>query len=418
MAKHKPDKYEYFGEWDDGTYQTGTIRPPKPGSGLVAFLLALVILLGGICSALGIINVQLLSQLAQKEQETTPLSKDSQPTATGPNSYLDQLDAPIPQVPENATVTLQIADSPYYPHGEKQDNLPSQQQIFDQSQQYLLDVQCLTHIGEVQSGIALVLSADGFLLTNHHVVDAARRIFVTLPDGNIVRAALVGTDSFSDLALLYIQAEGLTPAVFSSNKTLQVTDPSYAIEPGNQGRSLRESSIFNVSRIFAAKNNSLQLIQTCAGGQAGVVFDSFGYVMGFQVGHIAHYFGESDTTGTGLVIPTRAIRQIVNKLLSHGCVEGRPSLGIEVEAISKVYQQYWQLPLGLLLTDVAEHSHAAACGLEEGDILLALNGVPVTNRSELYAMLYNHNIGDTVIAVVSRDDQKFTVKLTIEENKK
>lgn len=416
MAKRKSEINEYIGQFDDGTYQTGAIRPPKPSSGLVALLLVLVIFLGGLCSGLGIVNVRLLEELSQENRETTPLSKNSHPDEPDLGNYLEGLDTPAPQVPENAAVALQIVDSPYYSADVKAEDTLSSQQIFENSRAYLVDVQCLTHFGAVQNGVGLVLSADGFLLTNNHVVDAAKRIFVTLPDGSIVRATLVGSDSFSDLAVLYVDAQGLTPAVFSSNKALQVTDPSFAIETDGECRSLNRSTVFSVSRTFAVKSSSLNLIQTCTGGQAGPVFDSFGHVMGFQVGHISQYFIETDTMGTGLVIPTGAISQIVNTLISQGSVAGRPCLGIEVEAISKVYQQYWQLPGGLLLTAVEENSNAAACGLEEGDILIALDGVPVSSRSDLYTMLYNHHVGDTVIAVISRDEQKFTVKLTIEDN--
>lgn len=416
MAKHKPDINEYIGQFDDGTYQTGAIRPPKPSSGLVAFLLVLIIFLGGLCSGLGIVNVRLLEKLSQQDRETTPLSMNSQPEDLNFGNYLEGLDAPAPQIPEAAALELQIIDSPYYSAEAKAEEPLSAQQILDSSRNSLVDVQCLTHFGAVQNGIGLVLSADGFLLTNNHVVDAAKRIFVTLPDGSIHRASLVGSDSFSDLAVLYVDVQGLAPAVFSSNKALQVTDPTLAIEQSEEGRVLRHSTVFNVSRTFCTKSSSLNLIQTCAGGQGGPVFDSFGHVIGLQVGHISPYFSETDTKGTGLVIPTAAVNQIVSSLVQQGSVTGRPCLGIEVETISKVYQQYWQLPTGLLLTGVSDNSNADLCGLEEGDILIALDGVPVTSRSDLYTMLYNHQVGDTVTAVISRDDQKFTVKLTIEDN--
>ena len=91
-------------------------------------------------------------------------------------------------------------------------------------------------------------------------------------------------------------------------------------------------------------------------------------------------------------------------------------MGFEVEAISKVYQQYWQLPGGLLLTQVAESSNAALTGLQEGDILLALDGQPIASRTDLYARLYDLQVGDMVTAVICRNEQKFTVKLTIEEH--
>ena len=418
MAKRKSDINEYIGQFDDGTYQTGAIRPPKRSSGLVAFLLALVIFLGGLCSGLGIVNVRLLEELSQANRETTPLAMNSQPNDPHTDNYLEGLDVPVPQIPENAQMELRIIDSPYYSADTASEKALSAQQIMDNSQHFLVDVQCMTHFGGVQNGVGLVLSAEGYLLTNNHVVDAAKRIFVKLSDGSVHRAALVGSDSFSDLAVLYVDVDGLTPAVFSSNKALQVTDPTLAIEQGAQGRILRHSTVFNVSRTLHTKSSSLNLIQTCAGGDSGPVFDSYGYVMGFQVGHISQYFSDTDTKGTGLVIPTATINQIVTNLVNHGSVAGRPCLGIEVETISKVYQQYWQLPGGLLLTDVTENSNAQNCGLEEGDILIALDGVPVKSRSDLYTMLYNHQVGDTVIAVISRDNQKFTVKLTVEENSK
>lgn len=413
MAKRKPDINEYIGEYDDGTYQTGAIRPPKPSSGLVAFLLVLVIFLGGICSALGILNIRLLQKLAQIDRETTPLAMASQPEQPSQGTFLEDLDEPEPQLPQNSAVQLQIVQSPYYSTEKKVQGVLNAQQIQQRAKDSLVQVQCLTHFGAAQTGMGLVISRDGYILVNYHVVDAARRIFVTLPDGTMLRAALVGSDSFCDLAVLYVDAENLTPAVFSNNKSLQVTDPSFAISGPEV---IEESSVFSVSRIFSAKSSTLTLIQTCQGGSSGPVFDSFGNVMGFQTGHISQYFGTADTKGTGLVIPTATIRKIVSDLVQYGHVSGRPSLGIEVEAISKVYQQYWQLPVGLLLTSVQKDSNAALSGLQEGDILLALDGKPVSSRSDLYAALYNLEIGDTVIAVVCRDHQKFTVNLTVEDN--
>jgi serine protease Do len=141
-------------------------------------------------------------------------------------------------------------------------------------------------------------------------------------------------------------------------------------------------------------------------------------VIGFQVGIISDYFTTDDIKGIGMVVPTGSIRQILDQLMESGFVSGQPHLGLEVEAISKLYQQYWQLPGGLLLTGISSSSDAAAKGLMEGDILLALDGKPVHERSDLYTILYNHKAGDTLIAVIRRDNQQFTVTLTIEDNSK
>ncbi len=415
MAKNKPDTSEYLPEWDDGTYQTGAFKEPRGSSGLVAVLLLMVIFLGGLCSVLGILNIRLLAQITNENNETVPMAVDPQGSQVAQDSILDRLDAPLPHVPKNPQVQLQMVDSPYYVAGSAEHSL-NEQQIHKQNAQSLVEVQCLTHFNSTESGIGLVLSADGYILTNSHVVDAAKRIFVTLYDGTMVRAALVGCDNFSDLAVLYIDRQDLTPAKFSSNRNLQVGQPTCAFEAGQEPLMIRQSSIFSIGRVFTTESGSIMLLQTCAGGTTGPVFDNFGNVIGFQVGAIADYFTTADTTGIGLVVPTGAIRQILQQLLSAGFVAGQPSLGLEVEAISKLYQQYWQLPGGLLLTQVSGSSDAATKGLMEGDILLALDGKPVQERSDLYTILYNHSVGDSIIAVVSRDAQEFTIELIIEDN--
>ena len=412
MAKHKPDETEYLPEFDSGTYQTGAIKAPRPSSGLVAFLLLVVIFLGGLCSLLGLLNIRLLAQLAEQTGETVPIYVESQPATDDAVGILDQLEDPAPSVPADTDVELKTEDVPYYSPNKVNEAMTARQ-IYEQNAASIVEVQCLTHFGSTITGTGLVLSQDGFLLVNCHIVDAAKRIFVTFSDGSMLRASLVGSDSFSDLAVLYVQAQGLTPARFSNNKTLQVTDPTYAVEfGGNVG----ESMIFSTPRTFCTESHNLKLIQTCSGGEAGPVFNSFGYVIGFQVSSISQYFGRESSKGVGLVVPSSTIHQITQALLADGEIAGRPSIGVEVEAISKLYQQYWQLPDGLLLTEVEENSSAAACGLQKGDILLALDGQPMSSRSDLYTALYGHNVGDTVIAVVCRDDQKFTVKLKIEDS--
>lgn len=414
MPKQKPETSGTLPEWDEGTYQTGAFKEPRASSGLVAVLLLVVIFLGGLCSVLGIVNIRLLAQITNENNETVPLNQEAHSTVVGNDSVLDRLDVPLPQVPQKPQVLLQIANHT----GAGTPNALSAQQIREQNARSLVEVQCLTHLNSTESGIGLVLSSDGFILTNSHVVDTAKRIFVTLSDGTMLRAALVGRDNFSDLAVLYVDRQDLVPARFCNNRNLQVGQPTFAFEAGDQPIVIRESSIFSTGRVFTTKSGSIRLVQTCAGGTTGPVFDSFGHVIGFQVGAISDYFTNADIQGMGMVVPTGGIRQILEKLLQEGFVSGQPHLGLEVEAISKLYQQYWQLPGGLLLTGVSGNSDAALKGLQEGDILLALDGKPVQNRSDLYAILYNHQAGDSLIAVISRDGQQFTVTLTIEENTK
>ena len=177
MAKYNRDTTQYSNHTEEGTYQTGTIHPPKRGSGLITFLLAIVILLAGICSALGLLNIRLLQKLSQMDGYTTPLSMASDPTANTHGFHLDDLDQSEPQIPTNRTIQMQIVQSPYYSQNADSDLL-TMEQIYDHGKSSLVEVQCLTHFGATQSGVGLVLSSNGFLLVNHHVVDSAKRIFV------------------------------------------------------------------------------------------------------------------------------------------------------------------------------------------------------------------------------------------------
>ncbi len=417
MAKQKPETSEYLPEWDEGTYQTGAFKEPRGSSGLVAVLLLAVIFLGGLSSVLGIVNIRLLAQLNTESSPTVPLAQEPEAPIVDSDSILDRLNTPAPSVPQDFQMSILTENPPHYVKDDVAGQLTAQQ-VRELNAQSLVEVQCLTHLNSTESGIGLVLTDDGLILTNSHVVDTAKRIFVTFSDGTMLRAALVGSDNFSDLAVLYVDRNDLTPARFSSNRQLQVGQPTYAFESGDDPINVRESSIFNTGRIFATKAGSIRLVQTCAGGTTGPVFDSFGFVIGFQVGVISDYFVNADIKGIGMIVPTSGIQQILDKLLEEGFVADQPHLGLEVEAISKLYQQYWQLPGGLLLTGVSSNSDAALKGLQEGDILLALDSKPVHNRSDLYAILYNHQPGDAIIAVISRDGKQFTVTLTIENRTK
>lgn len=416
MSDHRRNETEHTQPSDTGTYQTGSFKPPKRSSGLVAVLLVAVIFLGGIASAMGFINFRLLNFLTQHPNSTTPLSKESVPGTAASNSPLEQIDTPAPTIPADGHVQLQILDKPLFPT-EPKGNL-SAEQIYTGAEASMVEVYCLTHFNSTQSGMGVVLSADGYILTNAHVIESAKRIFVYLPDDTLVRAALVGSDPFTDLAVLYVEAEGLTPATFCTARGLEVEDPTYAVEAlesDSAPYSLRKSTIYSLCRTLSTEHQTLNVMQTYNGGITGPVFDGEGHIIGLQAGKIAQFFDASMTQNLGQVIPTGLIAQIVAELVGDGFVAGRPLLGIEVEAISKLYQHYWELPGGLLLTHIDPDSDAAAQGLQVGDILLALDGQPLSSRQGMYTILFGKSAGSTITAVVFRNGQRHTVNLTVEE---
>lgn len=290
-------------------------------------------------------------------------------------------------------------------------------EIYEKNAQSLLSIHCITHYQSTLTGIAVVLTQDGYLLTNAHLVDSSSQILVELSDGQLLRAALVGSDPFTDLAVLYIDRDNLTPASFCITGNLQSKEPTYsldALNAENVADSMRLTGIFGVTRMLATNQDSLRLVQTYQGADQGPVFNCMGQIIGLQAGRIAGYFHPDDTKGLGLIVPSDVIREVVQQLTNTGHIAHRPHLGVEVETVTPMYQQYWHLPEGMLLTHIHPGSSAQAQGLKPGDILLMLDGEPVTDRESLYRLLYSKGLGEQVTAVIYRDQQKFTVKLTVQ----
>ena len=416
MAKHKPDPMEPLPEWDSGIYQTGSTTPPKATSGMLTVLLVLVIFLGGMVSAMGLLNIRLIQQLATEPGVTIGVSQGDAIMPVPEDSIFSNNNAPAPAIPENRNIKLNLQESPYYSNNSTMQALPDNESIYEFNRNSLVEVYSLTYSHSTLSGVGVVLTADGYLLVNAHLVEASKRIFVYLPDGRLLPAAVVGSDNLTDMAILYVEAQDLTPAVFGTSKTLQVADPIYTISLKDNAAAPMEifqSSMFYVSRKFSTKHYSLNLLQICHHSVSGPLFNSFGHVVGLCVSHTAQYFNVSDNLG--MALGTNSMQTIIDQLVNQGYVSGRPELGFSVEAVSKLYQHYWNLPGGLLVSGVQEDSEAAQQGLRNGDIVLALNGKYLKTRDDLYTVLYSCQIGQEVIAVIFRDGVKKTVTLNVGE---
>lgn len=415
MAKHQPDTID-IPEWDSGTYQTGSTTPPKQVSGLLTVLLLMVIFLGGLVSALGLINVRLLQQLSQQPGASVAVSQGdpSDYVAEHPIFYANS--DPAPEIPEKRKVTLRMEESPYYTNNISGLALENGQAVYEYNRNSLVEVYALTYTNNVRSAVGVILSEDGYLLANAHLVEATKRIVVSLPDGRLLPASVVGSDNLTDIAVLYVDATGLTPALFGTSRTLQVADPIYTVSLQENARTsmrMYEGSLFFVSRKFATDHYSLNLLQTCHHSEGGPMFNSFGHVVGLCISHVSQYFKESDNLG--MVLGSNSMQNIIDQLVEKGYVSGRPDLGFDVESVSKLFQHYWNLPGGLLVSGVEADSLPAKQGLRNGDILLTIKGKPLLTRDDLYTVLYSCSIHQEITAVIFRDGIKTTVTLTVSE---
>lgn len=416
MAKHKPEIEELLPEWDQGTYQTGSTTPPKESNGTLTVLLLLVILLGGMASALGILNIRLVRQMADRPGATVDVMQGEHTLPMEGDSLFGHGDMREPEIPKNGSVKLQMVDSPYYSNNMANQSLADGAEVYEANRQSLVEIHTLTYTNTIHSAVGVILSADGYILTNAYLVESAKQIVVYLPDGTRMPAAVVGSDNMTDLAVVYVEAEGLTPATFGTSKTLQVTDPVYTVSlPGKKREPMHMTAdnLFAASRKFSTAHYQLNLLQTCKHSENGPLFNSFGQIVGLCVSRTARYFNEMDNLG--IVLGSNSMQAIITQLVEQGYVSGRPDLGFEVEAVSTLFQYYWGLPGGLMVSGIRQDSDVATRGLENGDILLALCGIALQDRDDLYTVLYGCGLDQEIVAVVFRDGVKKTVVLKVTE---
>ncbi len=391
--KHPNDsKAEYTDSRFDGVYRTGNTTPPKSGSLVVSFLLVSAIFLGGMLSAMGILNLHMLSTMQQEpEQETVPIRLQHNGLASAVD---DMPRETAPSVP-STQFSLDLRDAPAAGSTAATDV----QAIADASR-------VTVQLSDTQVCTGLVLTENGYILTAAHGVEDAQQIIVTLPDGQKHCAALVGCDAFSDLAVLYIDAAALTPASFGS---LRFIDPGSKVtavsDEGCNGGAILQSD-----QTLEINGRALPLLKTSAADSmaTGSLWSSNGTVLGVLSSRIGQLLDRTEED-TAYVIPSATIKVVVDQLLSSGFVAGRPALGAQTEELSDLHRNYWQLPRGLRITASSDDA------LQPGDILTRLNGQTVSDRETLYDVLFTCHVGQTVEAEVYRRGQTVSVQLKLQE---
>jgi serine protease Do len=405
---------ENFSEYG---YRTGSTQPPKSKRGPLAFLLIMVILLCGIISVLSFLNVRLFRQIAEesKEEDSFRFSLESPTTPTDTAST-----EPTP-IKEDTDVTVHLNQSP-----ESVDNIPqagglSLQDIYSKAIPSVVSITCVTDGGS-STGSGVVLSPDGYIVTNAHVVDSARTLEVLLSDGTFHAARIVGTDSFSDLAVLSINATGLQAAEFGDDQSLRVGDAVVAIgDPlGIELRGTMTNGIISaINRDVQSEGRTMTLIQTNAalnqGNSGGPLLNCYGQVIGINTMKMGDNMSAAGVEGLGFAIPSNTIKEVVDQLLSQGYVSGRPSLGFTVQRLSTFDQLYYGIPQGLYITSVSPVSNASKIGILQGDVLLSFNGQPTADTETLQQLLYSHNAGDTVTLIIYRNGRRYEVILALNE---
>jgi len=420
MKDNFDNEYEY--DWDDQYYGTGPTEPPKERNGAMALMLMVIIFLFGIVTVLGVLNIRLFRELKLKRQETE-LALSFTTEATLPPETAPQ-EAPM-VIAEEITdfSSMQLHQSP-----QSRDNIPmeggmSLQEIYLQNIPSVVSISC-TGYSSSSTGTGVILTEDGYIVTNAHVVDGAGAIDVLLTDDRVLSAAIVGSDEISDLAVLQVEATDLIPARFGDSGQLRVGDTVAAIgDPlGVKYRGTYTDGIVSaINRDVDMDGRTMTLIQTNAalnsGNSGGPLINCYGQVIGINTMKIGAFTDSAGVEGIGFAIPSVTVKDIVDQLISQGYVSGRPTLGIEGEALSAFYQHYYRLPAGLYITYVAPGSDAQEKGIEDGDMLLSINNQRIHTMEELKSILFDCEVGETVEAIIYRDGERYRVPLTLGEHK-
>ena len=400
--------------WEQDSFRTGSTRPPKKRGGLIAVLLIAVIVLCGFVGTLGFMNIRLI---AQRQQSPSDLTFHNNPN---PSTAAEDALSSIPSVPLQDE-TVELLPTPEAPENTPQQAGLSLQEIYSKTIDSVVSISCTLEDGSA-SGTGVVLTQTGYIVTNSHVVEDATAISVLLTDGRTLTARIVGTDPISDLAVLWVDAEDLTPAQFGDSSSLRVGDVAVAIgDPlGIELRGTMTDGIISaINRNVTTGGRTLTLIQTNAalnsGNSGGPLLNSYGQVIGINTMKIGAFTDSAGVEGLGFAIPSTTVKQIVDQLIAQGYVSGRPALGFTYRETSITERQFYRIPSGLLITEILEGSDAAKKGLAVGDILIKLEGTDTPDQTSLETVLYSHQPGDTLEAIIYRSGKYYQVPLTLGE---
>lgn len=267
------------------------------------------------------------------------------------------------------------------------------------------------------AGSGVIISEDGYIVTNNHVVNNATSLKVTTTDGTEFDAKIIGTDSQTDLAVIKIEAQNLLAATLGDSDTLQVGDPAIAIgNPlGELGGTVTTGIISATDRQITIDNETMTLLQTDAainpGNSGGGLFNSDGNLIGIVNAK------ESSTgiEGLGFAIPITPAKDVITELMQNGSVTSRPALNVSLyDYTSNNQAQNSKYKDGCYIVQIVRNGAADKAGLKQNDRIISFDGQDIHSTSDVKAILKKHKIGDTLKIVVERNSKKVEVEITLQ----
>ena len=388
-----------------GTYSTA--RPTRKRH--VGFAVAVSLLVMLLCAAMTVIS--LYSVHIERQNGATSV------VFTERNPDISATPAP-PETPAEP-------DAPKLPAAPAEELLPqlsaavSLSDIYSKVAPSVVSVICTTPEQTLER-CGVILSNEGYIITNCYVVRNPGAITVLMYDGSEHIASVVGGDPLSDLAVVKIDAGDFVPAEFGDSSALPVGEQVLSIgDP--RGRELRAAMtngiLSGVSRDLDIDGRTMTILQTNAnlpaGGYGGPLINMRGQVIGINAENLGTY--ASSEGNLGLAVPIDDAKNIVEELIEHGYIPGRPSIGLSGQSVTAAAQAYYRLPAGAYVEDVELNGPADRAGIQSGDIITAINDTAVCSLEELNLIKNRYKSGDVVTLTVFRDGNVMNVSLVLGE---
>lgn len=272
----------------------------------------------------------------------------------------------------------------------------------------------------VASGSGVIVSEDGYIVTNNHVVeyviDAEDAVKVKLYNGDTYNAKIIGTDAKTDLAVLKIDAEGLQFSSFADSAELVLGEDVIAIgNPLGLGLSCSNGIVSALEKEIYINNVYLTVIQTNAavneGNSGGGLFDLSGNIVGIVNAKKSANLSETTVEGMGYAIPANTVKKILSEIVENGYVKDRAALGIRVYTDSSSYKSE-----GVIVADVTKGGSADQAGIQANDIITAVSGIKVESYADLSKVLDSKNVGDQIIVTITRGEKQMDITVTLQQS--
>lgn len=363
------------------------------GAAAVLLFLLTMALLGGLTAAAGLWShsrLEELPALADSTWQPLPVREELPEETT------------VERAPTGDGTTLTISPLP-------SGGAHSLQEIYRENIASIVSIRGSKGDG-MSLGTGVVMSEDGYIITNSHVIEGCGAVDVVLQDERVFQALLVGQDAQSDLAVLKIDCAGLTPAQFGDSTLLEVGDTVAAI--GNPlGEELRgtmtDGILSAINRDMEVDGNPMTLLQTTAalntGNSGGALVNDRGQVIGITNMKLVSTDADSNTLeGLGFAIPTATVKPVVDSLIQSGHVTGRPTLGVTVRGLYPSEKEARGVACGLLV-DAVQAGSDAADKVQAGDILLTANGTELNTTDDLLAVRDALDVGESILFQADRE---------------